>query len=113
MAEEIVRAENRPIFSFIRLIWALLWIVEAILALRFILRLIAANPAAGFTDFIYRVSQPLVAPFVNIVRNSVATGSTGGVVEWFTIIAMIVYWLLAWAIVRLATIDTPTRIEPV
>lgn len=118
MAEVIARRD--PGFTLARLIWALLWIVEAILGLRFILRLIAANPAAGFTDFIYRLSRPLVDPFVNVVRNTATGNSTGGVIEWFTLIAMIVYWLAAWAIARLVTfnsvdrtIDYTDRIEPV
>ncbi len=104
MANVIVEKET-PISYAARVVWTILWVVEAILALRFILRLIGANPAAGFTDFIYRASQPLLAPFLNIVRNN-ASGTAGGIFEWTTLIAMVVYWLLAWAIIRLFFLTT-------
>jgi len=109
----IVRRETSidPLFSAARVIWTLLGIIEAVLGLRFLLKLVAANPTAGFTDFIYSISSPLVEPFINIARNSSA--GNGGVIEWFTIIAAIVYWLVAWAIIGLLTADwgRETRIE--
>ncbi|MBX4205295.1 MAG: YggT family protein [Candidatus Doudnabacteria bacterium] len=87
-----------------RFIWTILGIINALLAIRFILKLLAANPAAGFTNFIYAVTSPLVAPFQGVIRTSSAGGST---FEWFTLLAMVIYWLVAWAIVRLATVSRP------
>jgi uncharacterized protein YggT (Ycf19 family) len=98
MAEIIIRRDSGT-YAATRVIWAVLWIVDVILSLRFILRLIAANPGAGFTRFIYNVSAPLLSPFANVVRS--ARLDNGGMFEWSTLIAMIVYWLIAWAIVRL------------
>jgi hypothetical protein len=98
----------RPLYRGTQVVWYLLSIVEALLAFRFILRLIAANPAAGFTDFIYAVSQPLVAPFSNIVRVARIEGTTAAsVVDWNILLAMAVYWLLAWAVVRLFFMGRP------
>jgi len=57
-----------------------------------------ANPNAGFTDFIYSVTHVFVAPFVNVFR---VTYVEGNVLEWTSILAMIVYYLLALAIIRL------------
>ncbi|MBX4188157.1 MAG: YggT family protein [Candidatus Doudnabacteria bacterium] len=87
-----------------QVVWYITGIIETLLGLRFILRLIGANPGAGFVDAVYTITAPLVQPFNNIVRNA----STGGsVFDWNTLIAMIVYWLLAWAIVRLFFIGRP------
>lgn len=87
-----------------RVVWFLLWVINGLLAIRFLLRLLSANPAAGFTNFIYTVTAPLVRPFVGVIRST--TAGTG-VIEWSTLLAMIIYWLVAWAIVRLVTISKP------
>jgi hypothetical protein len=109
MAEIITRRDSGG-FTVARVVWAILWVVNTILALRFILRLIGANSAAGFTNFIYTLSAPLLAPFRNIVAS--VRIANGGVFEWATLIAMVVYWLIAWGIVRIALFDrTTTRIE--
>ena len=87
-----------------RVVWYVLGIINTLLGLRFLLRLFGANPAAAFTDFIYAVTSPLVSPFRNVIP---ATGIGSGVVEWSTLLAMLVYWLLAYAIVRLFAVSRP------
>jgi len=103
----IVRSTSGPSYVIRQVVWTLLGIVEVILGLRFLLRLLGANPASGFTDFIYRITKPLVNPFIGIVSNT-SVGSNFGVIEWFTIVAFIVYWLVAWAIIRLTYIGSAT-----
>ena len=78
--------------------WYLLGIIEVILAFRFALKFLAANPAAEFTSFVYRISRPLVDPFLNVFP---ATRVEGSVFEWATLLAMVVYWLIAWGIIKL------------
>ncbi len=106
MANVIYHTQDsvRPLYRGTQLVWYILGLFEALLGFRFILRLIAANPAAGFTDFIYTATRPLVAPFDAVVRNARVSGS---VFDWNTVIAMAVYWLIAWAIVRLFFINRP------
>lgn len=98
MAEIIIRRDSGT-YTATRVVWAVLWVVHIILSLRFILHLIAANPAAGFTNFVYSISGILLSPFANIVRS--ARLDNGGVFEWSTLIAMVVYWLIVAGIVRL------------
>ena len=69
-----------------------------ILAFRFILKLLAANPQAGFSSFIYTISYPFAAPFLNVFR---ASKVESGVFEWTTLLAMFVFFLIAWGIVKL------------
>jgi uncharacterized protein YggT (Ycf19 family) len=69
-----------------------------LLAFRFVLKLLAANPSAGFSSFIYTISYPFAAPFLNVFH---ASKVEGGVFEWTTLLAMFVFWLIAWGIVKL------------
>jgi hypothetical protein len=80
-----------------RLVWLLATLLEQLFAIRFVLKLIAANPSAGFARFIYDVSGLFLLPFFGLTGSPSALGS---VFETFTLIAMVAYALLAWAIAR-------------
>jgi hypothetical protein len=73
-------------------------VLEIILLLRLFLRLLGANEASGFVMLIYNLSHIFVAPF-NGIFNDQALGRS--VFETSTLVAMIVYALLAWGIVSL------------
>ncbi len=49
-----------------QLVWLVFGVAIALIAIRFVLLLLGANPDAGFTDFIYTVTNPLVRPFEGI-----------------------------------------------
>ncbi|MDQ2932907.1 MAG: YggT family protein [bacterium] len=89
---------TKPIYRGTQVVWYILALLEALLAFRFVLKLLGANPGAGFTTFIYGVTYPLVAPFLSVFRISRVEGS---VFEWTTLLAMFVFWLIAVAIIRL------------
>lgn len=91
-------------YTATRVIWYIVGILEALLAFRFVLRLLGANPAAGFTHFIYALSYPFAAPFLAVFK---ITQVEGSVLEWTTLLAMAVYWLLGLALVRLLLIGRP------
>lgn len=103
---------TKPLFRGTQIVWYVLWLLEALLAFRFALKLIGANPQAGFTSFIYAVTRPFVAPFAAVFPSTAIQGS---VFEWTTLLAIIVYWLIAFAIVRLflmsKTVSTPEAAE--
>jgi len=80
------------------LIWLLFGVVEALIVVRIILKLIAANPSSGFAQIIYSISNVFLAPFSGLVGSPVIGN---GVFEIPSIIALIVYSLVAWLIVRL------------
>jgi hypothetical protein len=91
---------ERRIFTFkaTQLVWLFLGLLEALLALRFILKLIAANPDAPIAVFIYGLSGLFLLPFAGLT----ATPQLGGMVlELATMVAMVVYALIFWAIERL------------
>ena len=88
---------RRSSYRLVQAIWLLFGIVEGLLAIRFILKVLGANPAAGFATFIYSATDPFVAPFNNLFGTPASGGS---VLELNTIIAIVVYMLVAWLIVK-------------
>ena len=97
-----VAAERRLRFALVtQIIWAILGLMEILLGLRFVLKLIAANPDSGFGAFIYGITKPFIAPFELLV----GTPTSGGtILELTTLIAMAVYALLFWIVVRVVGI---------
>ena len=89
---------TKPLYRGTQIFWYIIGFLEVLMGFRFILKLLGANPDAGFTNFIYAVTYPLVAPFLNVFRISRVEGS---VFEWTTLLAMLVYFLVAWGIIKL------------
>ena len=91
---------ERRIFTFktTQLIWLFLGVLEALLALRILLKLMAANPGNAFAAFLYSVTDIFLLPFVGLTGTP-AVGEM--VLELTSIIAMLVYALVGWAVERL------------
>lgn len=102
--------KKKAIFRMYQVIWYVLGVVEVLLGFRFVLKALGANPASGFTDLIYSLSNPLVQPFRGIFPTAVAEGS---VFEWSTIVAAIVYLLVAYGLVKLFQLVKPTTPQEV
>lgn len=90
-------------------VWYVVGFFEILLVFRFVLKLLGANPASGFVDFIYTVSGVLTAPFDNIfgVTNS-TTDTVQSVFEPSILVAMAVYALVGWGIVKLMNLNRTT-----
>jgi hypothetical protein len=99
---------TRPLYRGTQIVWYILGLLEVLLLFRFILKMLGANPEAGFSSLIYAVTQVFVAPFISVFKITYAQGS---IVEWTTLLAMLVYWIIAAGIVRLLlmgrTVSTP------
>jgi len=89
---------TKPLYRGTQVVWYIAGILEVLLAFRFVLKLLGANSGAGFTSFVYQVTYPFTAPFLNVFRVSRVEGS---VFEWTTLLAMLVYWGIAVAIIKL------------
>jgi uncharacterized protein YggT (Ycf19 family) len=101
----VVVRENRTA----RVVYLILGILETLLLIRLLLRLFAANPDAWFTQFIYGLTWPFVMPFQGVFAEP---GLRGSVLEFSTILAMIVYALLAWVILAIIRIVRDRRSAP-
>ncbi|MDO8523318.1 MAG: YggT family protein [bacterium] len=99
---------TKPLYKGTQIVWYVLGLLEVLLAFRFVLKLLAANPSAGFSSFIYTLSYPFATPFLNVFR---ATYVEGSIFEWTTLLAILVYWLVAIGIIKLffmsKTVSTP------
>ena len=96
--------QERRVFAFklTQWVWLGLGIVETLIGLRVVLKLIAANPGSPFAAFIYNISDVFLFPFSGLV----ATPAAGGMVlEISSIIAMLVFALLAWGIERIVWVS--------
>lgn len=88
------------------LVWFCAGVVCAAIAIRFLLKMFGAEPAAAFTAFIYNVTDPLVLPFRGIFGGAAAGRY---VFDPASIVAFAVYLLLAWGLVTLIRILAPRR----
>lgn len=103
-------AQKKAIFRAYQLIWYVLGVIEVLLAFRIILKMLGANPVSPFVHLIYTLSNPLALPFRGIFQTAVVEGS---VFEWSTIIAGLVYAIVAYGLVQLFQLVKPTNPEEV
>lgn len=90
---------RRDIYNRIAyVVWTFTGFITAMIGLRFILRLIAANPDNPFVNFVYGISNVFVGAFLGIVNDPTAGNS---VFEINSLIAILVYILITWGILRL------------
>ena len=82
-------------------IYLLFGIIDALLVIRLVLKLMGANPHAGFASFTYGVTDFFLAPFHGLLPTVVSGQS---VLELSAIFAILIYSLLALGLVRLVAI---------
>lgn len=85
-----------------KLLWLTAAIIVVLIAFRFMLLMIGANPSNDFVALIYEVTDMLVAPFNGIVNSPEMDGSA--FIDTASIFAIIVYGLAVWALVSLIRI---------
>lgn len=84
-----------------RMVHFVFGLIITLIAIRLVLLLLGANMGNPFVDFIYTVSGFFVAPFYGMFNNTPVFGQS--IVDISSIVAMIVYALLSWAIGSLIT----------
>lgn len=76
--------------------------LEVLLAFRLVLKLMGASLASAFVGLIYGLTGIFILPFEGIFRRGFTQGiETTSVLEPSTLVALIVYAVLAWGIVKL------------
>lgn len=83
-------------------IWYIVGIIDLILVLRILFHLFGAS-SSGFTDFLYAISGPFVAPFRGIFLSPNVGGSY---FDTAALVAIIIYALLGWMISGLINLIT-------
>src|ERR1035437_4228104 len=91
-------SSTKPIYRGTQVVWFILGIIEVLLAFRFVLKLMGANPVAGFSSFVYGITYIFATPFLSVFHVLQVAGS---ILEWTTLLAMFVYWVIAFGIIKL------------
>ena len=73
-------------------------VVNSMIGIRFLLKLMAANPSNVFAQMIYFLTAPFLAVFVGLTSTPTFEGI---VIEFYDLIAIVVYFALGWAVIRI------------
>lgn len=103
--------KKKAIFRTYQIIWYILGVIEVLLTFRILLKLLGANINTIFVSLIYIISDPLAIPFSGIF--GVTYVKNGAYFEWSTIVAMIVYLIIAYGLVHLMQLMKPTTPQEV
>jgi hypothetical protein len=90
--------QNANIARLVYIVYFVFGALELLLGARLMLHVIGANSANGFAAFINALSGLFVGPFASLLQNPAFGGLS---LEITTMIAMIVYVIVAWFIGRL------------
>ena len=92
------------------LVYFLFGALEIFLAFRLVLKLMGASIGSSFVNIIYGLTGIFILPFEGIFRRGYTQGvETTSVLEPSTLVAIIVYAILAWGIVKLVRISSGKR----
>ena len=96
--KEPKRGQRVNSFKVTQFVWLFLGLLETLIGLRIWFKLIVADPISPITQFVYRFTSPFVNPFTGSRGTPVVSGLA---LESSSIIAMLVYALLAWELERI------------
>jgi len=89
---------TKPLYRGTQAVWYVFGFLEILLAFRFVLKLLGANPDAGFSNFVYGITYVFTQPFVSVFSITYVEGS---IIEWTTLLTMFVFWVIAIGIIKL------------
>lgn len=105
-------AKESPNQMVQNLVYFIFGLIEVLLAFRLFLKFAGANPASAFVRFVYNATAMLIWPFQGIFHTAVAKGvDATSVFEPATLVALIVYMVVAGGIVELIAILSRERVE--
>jgi YggT family protein len=81
-----------------RIVSLLFGVIVVLIGLRIVLLLVVANESNAIVDFIYSVTEPLVAPFRGILSLDTVTPDGGSVFDVAALVAL-VGWALIYALI--------------
>lgn len=82
-------------------------VAEILMIFRLILKLMGASISSGFVRGIYSLTSIFIMPFEGIFRRGFSQGvETTSVLEPATLVALLVYVIIAWGIVKLVRISS-------
>lgn len=97
---EVVSSFN-PGWRAVQLVYLVFGVICGLLLIRLVLKLLGANPTAGFASWTYNVTAFFLAPFHNLLST---IGNTQSQLEMSAVVAILVYALIGYAVGRLVAI---------
>ena len=92
---------DNPGWRASQLVYLFFGVIDGLLLIRFVLKLLAANPHSPFASWIYSFTDFFMAPFRNLLPS---IGNEQSVLETSVLIAILVYALLGWALERFVAV---------
>lgn len=110
VAPVVQKATDTQVIEYI--IYYILGAVDILLAFRFIFKLTGANAVSPFVNLIYTLTSIFIMPFEGIFRRGVAEGiETTAIFEPSTVVAIIVYAIIAWGLAKLIRVFSGEKQE--
>ena len=97
----VVKATNSETWEY--LVYFFFGALEILLAFRLVLKLAGASLFSPFVAMVYGITGLFIMPFDGIFRRGYVQGS---ILEPSTLVAIIVYAIIAWGIVKLVRISS-------
>jgi uncharacterized protein YggT (Ycf19 family) len=97
---EVVNTFN-PGWRAVQLVYLFFGVIDGLLLIRLVLKLLGANPHAGFANWIYSVTDVFLGPFKNLLPT---IGNEQSLLEMSLVVAILFYALLGWAVARFVAI---------
>jgi len=94
-----------------RIVWFVVSVIIAVIALRFVLLALAANQENAFASFVYGLSGIFVAPFLGLFGAEPTFGTS--YYESASLVAIAVYLMLGWLISKLLELILAPKLPPV
>ena len=98
LIKEANERKRVTVFRVTQLNWLVFGVIEAVIGLRVLFKLVAANPDNPFANLVYSITDLFLVPFQGLVADP---GANGMVLEVSSIIAMLVYALIGAGIAKL------------
>ena len=96
--QNVAAADPGPLSMVKRIVSLLFGILVVLIGLRILLLLVVANQSNAIVDFIYSVTEPLVAPFRGILSLDTVTPGGNSVFDVAALVALI-GWVLIYALI--------------
>jgi len=98
--------EKKHIIRYRQIVWYVWLVLEALLLLRFLLKLFGANPLSLFSLLVYILSTPFTFIFFGLFPSTVDPSSRNEI-EWSTLFAMLFYAVVAFLVSRYFRLKKP------
>lgn len=97
---EVISTFN-PGWRAVQLVYLLFGVIDGLLVIRLVLKLLGANPHAGFANWIYSLTDYFMGPFKNLLPS---IGTDQSILELSLVVAILFYALVGWALARFVAI---------